>query len=262
MLESQWARWIEVSSKFPKDFIVAWKGDYNLEKYLQSKRLLPILKTRTGESLANWAYDNRYNRSKVDQRITQIKASQRDEFLNDIFLIESWFNQAYNLTISEQHGCKIFESISGSFKYQLESLHLLDKSTPMLHIEIPEHFVIKLGELPNDVFRNLFLNSKENFKEWWSTRDIDSLERGILPFVQVIENQKESPTRKILERVSATGIGVGISHLSESSINNIVSALLAVVFNFYIIDKIYDKYLSRENRIVKRITQAAESRLQ
>lgn len=262
MLESQWAKWIEATSGFTKDFVVVWKGEYNLEKYLQLNSLLPILETQRGRSLAGWAYKNRHDRSKVDQRLTQIKTNQDEALLSDIFSIEAWFNQAYNLTISEQHGCKNFESISGSFKYQLESLHLLDQSTPNLNIGVPEDFIVKLGELPNDLFRSLFQSQKESFNQWWYERDIESLKRGILPFVEEVETVREFPTLDILKRVIATGVGVSIGdYLGRPIVGAIVGATLGGVVNFYIIDQIYDKYLSRENRIVKRIVKTAESRL-
>lgn len=90
--------------------------------------------------------------------------------------LKGWVNRVYNRTAAVQHGCSSFESSDdGSVVLsRLQEIWLgrvqysgSDQYSASYNISVPESFLVALGEMPAEQFRDCFTAGRDGFRKWW-----------------------------------------------------------------------------------------------
>jgi hypothetical protein len=148
-LDNGWNKWIEAQDSMLSRRVIEWnRSGFCLDDCLNGPGLIELMKTEEGKEEARQAIKHK-DRSLIDRRITELMQSIEDLTLKeDLRMLETGFNYAYNLAISRHHSCKTFESFNGSPQARRSSLRLIDSTTPQLaKFEGTLDTVLGLGEI-------------------------------------------------------------------------------------------------------------------
>ncbi len=197
LLEERWAHWIEASTS-GKIRVIKWEGKFDLDNAFQPKyaNALSKLSTEHARITATRAWGHRHNRSYVDPLLNEaLSEAEGEESKAEIKWILSWFHQAYNRTLKNQHKCdsfdyadvfgaKAIEPNKKSFDKIVEQQEDLPKD---VSVYLSNDFIKKVGAIPLDKYRGYAQSS--DLVRWWNYGDIESLKMGIEPFVNDVTKE-------------------------------------------------------------------------
>ena len=264
-IEAGWNRWFEAESR-GLVVLKRWEGQWDLDAFLGSvDSLRECLQTESGGELARWTWEHRGDRSAVDTRLNEVSTDWEDErALLDVVSIRSWFNSGYNRTLSSQHRCDAFESVDMS-PALLRTLDEGDEgyeAVQLSALDLPGHFLEKLGTMPSSGFREFCWKQRDNLENWWGTGSTDALKR-IACGLSTACLQCETPARPLGTRLAAIG-GVAAGGWALGAAAGTVEQLAGTVLGamapkafFWCEEKLAARPLSRT---AQRVVQIAEER--
>jgi hypothetical protein len=269
LIKDGWNKWIEAQNN--KQIIIKkWDKIFPLDNILSStyNKLIKKLTTTEGKEAANFVYQNRYDRSSIDEKINCLRNTPRLDFnsLEEILLIESWYHHSYNCALSLQHDCDNFESLFESSEPSkfLSGIRVIDEYA------LPEKFLLKLGKMPDENYGRLFRSTQEDLQKWWDSGNLDSLKRGMEPFVKEIDElripDQLDPLIKALTNIITDIVGPRvIERLPQGEINQIIRNTFHFIIHlgincikYLICNSIFE---IRVKIHTKRILQIAETRM-
>lgn len=194
MLESGWARWIE-AQKNGLVKLTTSAGPFRVDEALGDPAVLDKrLRDDDAREIAKWVYEHRGDRSLVDVTLSDLISHSIEEGLADLYIVENWFHQAYNRTIAWTYGCTHYESVYNQFRrgaairprvdrVLVKSDSDIEVGVADVALELPREFLIGIGRMPNDLFKDLFSRNQGLFERWWVNGDIEALRSAFIPFI-------------------------------------------------------------------------------
>lgn len=264
-IEGGWRRWFEAEGR---GLVVVrqWEGNWDLDSFLGGiKAIGPCLQTQCGTELAHWTWDNRWNRSAIDAKLNAVSVEcTRDDELQDIRRILSWFNSGYNRNVSNQHGCDTFESVavSPTFLHEFDARNPEYEAAQCACVELPKGFLQRLGSMPSSSLQQFYWNQHDNLRAWWNKGDTEALKKSANALTTMILEVK-TPSQALAPRLVPPAAGAllgGAVGTVGGPLGQIVGgALGAMVPEAFVWweEKLAAKPLART---VQRIVQIAEER--
>lgn len=221
-LRQGWETWVSPETH-KRLRIVKWEGKMDLERCLGTESEIEArLHTATGKEKLREVWSFRNNRSKVDVLLESAKktATTFQEHA-DYLAIATLYHQAYTKAQASQHQADVYEevdSISWRRDHSFQEYEGFTFSSRVNGLDLDERLLLRLGELPDGKYQELFRLHENDFLAWWSSGDIDAFRSGIEPFLEEILGPSggaasQSVHRNALEAVAPSLVGGGVGAL-------------------------------------------------
>lgn len=284
-LSQHWAR-LDEAARHQRFAIEPFKGRIDFKESLGSSD--PIMHALEGSDACFhhireiWRLDDR-NKA-MDYLTNQWRPADEDEW-NAHDFVTAKVNAAYNRALAGQHEClRNYETIHARLlEGDYTAQHLRETATGRNDIEaavslhglddLPEDFVIRLGELEEQKYRSLFHKREADFHQWWREADFDALRRAMEPFARETVKyfapgnlyadamKRTNIPRSARYGIAASALAMGIA-LPESAILMLTGGAVAAagrsVTRFIVIKKASD--LEVDHRM-QRIIEIARRRV-